>query len=190
MTPEIEQFGKCLYATDCLMDTNMRSFLNEDNAVATFIHQMVPHHNNAVNMAKILLKMDVLDPEDEDDAGMIDMLWAIINAQNYQNHNMEAYLDAKGLPPIGDAQCSADSAMWHKTGETASEKGCEWVAMFPEKRCLVKGCMDMGQEGAEGTDCPAEKYTACDGCMTTCANQMVCGGTGDDGKKPSGDDRK
>ena len=50
--------------------------------------------------------------------------------------------------------------------------------------------MDMGQEGAEGTDCPAEKYTACDGCMTTCANQMVCGGTGDDGKKPSGDDRK
>ena len=33
--------------------------------------------------------------------------------------------------------------------------------------CLVKGCMDMGQEGAEGTDCPAEKYTACDGCMTT-----------------------
>ena len=34
------------------------------------------------------------------------------------------------------------------------------------------------------------KYTACDGCMTTCAGQMVCGGTGDDGKKPSGDDRK
>ena len=31
VTPEIEQFGKCLYATDCLMDTNMRSFLNEDN---------------------------------------------------------------------------------------------------------------------------------------------------------------
>merc|ERR1711933_689996 len=85
----------------------------------------------------------------------------------------------------GDAQCSADSAMWHKTGETASEKGCEWVAMFPEKRCLVKGCMDMGQEGSEGTDCPAEKYTACDGCMTTCAGQMVCGGTGDDGKKPA-----
>ena len=161
--------------------------LNEDNAVATFIHQMVPHHNNAVNMAKILLKMDVLDPEDEDDAGMIDMLWAIINAQNYQNHNMEAYLDAKGLPAIGEAQCSGDSAMWHKNGETASAKGCEWVAMFPEKRCLVKGCMDMGQEG---TDCPAEKYTACDGCMTTCAGQMVCGGTGDDGKKPSGDDRK
>ena len=106
MTPEIEQFGKCLYATDCLMDTNMRSFLNEDNAVATFIHQMVPHHNNAVNMAKILLKMDVLDAEDEDDAGMIDMLWAIINAQNYQNHNMEAYLDAKGLPAIGASPAS------------------------------------------------------------------------------------
>ena len=75
-------------------------------AVATFIHQMVPHHNNAVNMAKILLKMDVLDPEDEDDAGMIDMLWAIINAQNYQNHNMEAYLDAKGLPAIGASPAS------------------------------------------------------------------------------------
>jgi hypothetical protein len=32
---------------------------------------------------------------------LIDMLWSIINAQNYQNHNMEAYLDAKGLPAIG-----------------------------------------------------------------------------------------
>ena len=59
------------------------------------------------------------------------------------------------------------------------------LQLKPSKRAV-----DMGQEGAEGTDCPAEKYTACDGCMTTCAGQMVCGGTGDDGKKPSGDDRK
>ena len=82
-------------------------------------------------------------------------------AQNYQNHNMEAYLDAKGLPAIGEAQCSGDSAMWHKTGSTASEKGCEWVANFPEKRCLVKGCMDMGQEGAEGTEtCVEIKFPA------------------------------
>ena len=44
--------------------------------------------------------------DDEDDAGMIDMLWAIINAQNYQNHNMEAYLDAKGLPAIGASPAS------------------------------------------------------------------------------------
>ena len=109
---------------------------------------MVPHHNNAVNMAKILLKMDVLDPEDEDDAGMIDMLWAIINAQNYQNHNMEAYLDAKGLPAIGEAQCSGDSAMWHKNGETASAKGCEWVAMFPEKRRRPCGNQPVSQMDA------------------------------------------
>ena len=31
----------------------------QTQAVATFIHQMVPHHNNAVNMAKILLKSEV-----------------------------------------------------------------------------------------------------------------------------------
>ena len=55
----------------------------------------VPHHNNAVNMAKILLKMDVLDADDEDDAGMIDMLWAIINVQNYQINIMNNWLDAK-----------------------------------------------------------------------------------------------
>jgi len=59
--------------------------------VATFIHQMVPHHNNAVNMAKILLKMDVLDPEDEDDAGMIDMLWAIINARTVHKSNCRVH---------------------------------------------------------------------------------------------------
>ena len=89
----------------------MRSFLNEDNAVATFIHQMVPHHNNAVNMAKILLKMDVLDADDEDDAGMIDMLWAIINAQNYQNHNMEAYLDGGGYAGEKEAVAAALPAL-------------------------------------------------------------------------------
>ena len=53
-----------------------------------------------------------------------------------------------------------------------------------------QGLHGHGPGGQRGHGLPGEKYTACDGCMTTCAGQMVCGGTGDDGKKPSGDDRK
>ena len=84
-----------------------------------------------------------------------------------------------------DVPREASPPVWKPTGESDGLRQFDF-----HTGCLVKGCMDMGQEGAEGTDCPAEKYTACDGCMTTCAGQMVCGGTGDDGKKPSGDDRK
>jgi hypothetical protein len=55
-TPEMTAFGECLYAMDCHMNDQMRSILNDDSPVVTFIHQMIPHHQNAVNMAKALLK--------------------------------------------------------------------------------------------------------------------------------------
>jgi len=49
-------FGECMYALDCHMNYNMRSTLADADPVATFIHQMIPHHQNAVNMAKLLMK--------------------------------------------------------------------------------------------------------------------------------------
>ena len=51
-TDAVKKFGECLYAMDCLMNDHMRTFLNEASPSATFVHQMVPHHANAVNMAK------------------------------------------------------------------------------------------------------------------------------------------
>ena len=145
-----QAFGDCLYAMDCHMNYNMRSILNDNDPIATFIHQMIPHHQNAVNMAKAMLKTGTLDEDDEDDAGMIDILWNIINVQNYQIHNMEAYLENGGYDAA--AHCSGDSPDWYKKGNTA--KDCAWVAHHLPNRCAVKGW---------------DKSTACDSCAETCA---------------------
>ena len=60
------------------MNYNMKSILANSDPIVTFIHQMIPHHQNAVNMAKALLKTNTLDSTDEDDREMENMMWAII----------------------------------------------------------------------------------------------------------------
>ena len=60
-------FGDCLRSMDCAMEANMRTTLSDD-PIATFMHQMIPHHDNAINMAKLLLKQETLvETEDEDE---------------------------------------------------------------------------------------------------------------------------
>ena len=77
-TPEQLLFGECMYALDCHMNYNMKSILANSDPIVTFIHQMIPHHQNAVNMAKALLKTNTLDASDEGDREMENMMWAII----------------------------------------------------------------------------------------------------------------
>ena len=60
------------------MNYNMKSILANSDPIVTFIHQMIPHHQNAVNMAKALLKTNTLDASDEGDREMENMMWAII----------------------------------------------------------------------------------------------------------------
>merc|ERR1719171_1820819 len=94
-TPEQLLFGECMYALDCHMQYNMKSILANSDPIVTFIHQMIPHHQNAVNMAKALLKTNTLDASDEGDLEMENMMWAIINGQNFQIHQMQDYLAEK-----------------------------------------------------------------------------------------------
>merc|ERR1719171_1461061 len=94
-TPEQLLFGECMYALDCHMQYNMKSILANSDPIVTFIHQMIPHHENAVNMAKALLKTNTLDASDEGDLEMEHMMWAIINGRHFQIHQMQDYLAAK-----------------------------------------------------------------------------------------------
>jgi len=55
-TEDLDDFGKCMVAIDCAMHVEMRVSGDSDPTV-TFMHQMIAHHRNAVNMAKILLKL-------------------------------------------------------------------------------------------------------------------------------------
>jgi len=61
------KFNTCLKAVDCKMEHQMRVTPHLTSRIATFMHQMIPHHENAVNMAKTLLK----DGEAENDADVM-----------------------------------------------------------------------------------------------------------------------
>ena len=75
-----------------------------DSARNTFLEQMIPHHLNAVNMAKLLLKTD-LDSVAATD-GLEDILWDIVNVQNYQVHQFRNYLEAN----TGNAGIASDDS--------------------------------------------------------------------------------
>jgi Domain of unknown function (DUF305) len=64
---------------------------------------MIPHHQNAVNMAKALLKTNTLecdDVRDEDNPNcvMVKIMFDIINGQNHQIQEMLKFLDAVESP--------------------------------------------------------------------------------------------
>ena len=75
-----------------------------DSARNTFLEQMIPHHLNAVNMAKLLMKTD-LDSVAATD-GLEDILWDIVNVQNYQVHQFRNYLEAN----TGNAGIASDDS--------------------------------------------------------------------------------
>merc|ERR1719162_2290813 len=82
---------------NCAMLAGMTTNVNVDSALALFNHQMIPHHQNAVNMCKALLisgEADCDDLSDEDDnACVINALCQeIINVQNAQIQTMRGVL--------------------------------------------------------------------------------------------------
>merc|ERR1712176_1464244 len=102
------QYEQCLQAIDCQMSWDMYvETAKHDDKIVSFMQQMIPHHQNAVNMAKLLLKH--ADQSDLDDVeGLEGILRDIINTQNFQIHQFRNYLNpennyldtsSKGLTP-------------------------------------------------------------------------------------------
>jgi len=93
----VGKFAECVDSMNCAMLAGMTTNVNVDSALALFNHQMIPHHQNAVNMCKALLisgEADCDDLSDEDDnACVINALCQeIINVQNAQIQTMRGVL--------------------------------------------------------------------------------------------------
>jgi hypothetical protein len=105
---EQSEFARCLNTMNCYMMVGMTTYASDgsegDNAL--FFHQMIPHHINAVNMAKALFKADVLDCpdllEETDDCTLTSILWDIIANQNLQIQIMYSLLAEQGEPKKND----------------------------------------------------------------------------------------
>merc|ERR1712176_262292 len=108
------RFGRCMNAIDCAMNHGMTIKVQNDNPIVVFMHQMIPHHHNAVNMAKILLKE--LDEDDNNeiteeemgetafgiiDEDLVNLLMNIVNTQNEQVTFMNTWLEENGYKRSG-----------------------------------------------------------------------------------------
>ena len=104
--PDLEQFSDCIDSMNCHMFAGMTTGVKSEDEVALFIHQMIPHHQNAVNMAKALLKTNKVScsnlGEETDDCIMKSILLEIVNTQNHQIQSMQGLLESYGFPPSDD----------------------------------------------------------------------------------------
>jgi uncharacterized protein (DUF305 family) len=100
-TTTSEKYGSCLDAMDCYMEWHMRTTLNADPDI-NFLEQMIPHHVNAVNMAKALIKLK--PPADGTELKMI--LHNIVNVQSHQVQVMEGLLEAAYGSGVGKVDCA------------------------------------------------------------------------------------
>jgi len=65
------KFDECLAAMDCAMHHDMKRYSHPTNPAATFMYQMLPHHINAINMAKSLLALDYLKCDEAEEAARL-----------------------------------------------------------------------------------------------------------------------
>lgn len=106
----LQQFSTCIEAMDCAMSVRMTNHVRSESEVALFIHQMIPHHQNAVNMAKALMKTGILSCDDitddeNPDCVMEEILRSIINNQNFQIQQMRGVLDSKAYKTEEEELC-------------------------------------------------------------------------------------
>lgn len=87
------------------MFQGMTTGIRSESILALFNHQMIPHHQNAVNMAKTLLhsgqvECDDLTNEDDPLCVMNAISREIINNQNFQIQQMLRVLEDLGFPEM------------------------------------------------------------------------------------------
>jgi uncharacterized protein (DUF305 family) len=104
-----EKYATCLDAMDCYMEYHMRTTLNTDPTI-NFFEQMIPHHVNAVNMAKALLRLAPAKVTGD----LEPIIYNIINVQSHQVQTMEGLLEtayAAANPVLTEKVACAKAAM-------------------------------------------------------------------------------
>lgn len=118
----IGEMVECVNAMNCAMLTGMTVFYGDEdkdsrmNDVILFLREMIPHHQNAVNMAKNLLNSGEVDcilegPVEEGDvvstACVLDpIVRSIINTQNSQIQAMQGILETFNVPGPQEKKCN------------------------------------------------------------------------------------
>jgi len=110
----VNAFAGCIDSMNCAMTAGMTTNASSDSAQALFVHQMIPHHQNAVNMAKALLNSGELDEctdmAEETAACTLKVIcYEIITGQNHQIQSMRGAVDELGYEGKDDCQVGVSS---------------------------------------------------------------------------------
>merc|ERR1712115_159995 len=94
-------FSQCMEAIDCKMNYEMRVQEKDENKLAVFMEQMIPHHWNAILMSRIALKhaTDAEGFEDEE-LNVPQLMRNIINVQMQQIQQMQTWLETYAAPTV------------------------------------------------------------------------------------------
>lgn len=119
---QVQQYIACLNAMNCHMFASITSGVSARSQVALFIQQMIPHHQNAVNMAKALLKTGMLScsnltlSEEEPHCALEVILREIVNDQNAQIQQMRSILEALGYSEFDPCVVQIESSTVRDAG--------------------------------------------------------------------------
>jgi Domain of unknown function (DUF305) len=102
-------FVSCIEAMDCHMLVGMTTKVTSGSELALFIHQMIPHHQNAVNMARALLHAGFLPCDDltntEDPYCIMQgLLYSIVAGQNHEIGIMSNVLARLNYPQTDECE--------------------------------------------------------------------------------------
>jgi hypothetical protein len=107
----VQTFASCIDAMNCHMLAGMTIHVGAFNPKILFLRLMIPHHQNAVNMAKALLKTGQLDcqdvTEETEDCIMMALMLSIIAEQNFQIQFMQQILETSFF--LEQDKCDHDS---------------------------------------------------------------------------------
>jgi len=95
--PFAAKFAQCVDSMNCAMLKGITTKIQSDSVVALFNHQMIPHHQQAVNMCKALdiakgTECDDIFNEDDPQCVLKVLCQEIINVQNAQIQTMRGVL--------------------------------------------------------------------------------------------------
>jgi len=104
-----DNFSQCIDAMNCRMTAGMTAKGSSGSAAALFINMMIPHHRNAVNMAKALMYSGELECDDyaseTPDCILTQIAMEIIAVQNHQIQNMQGIADEESYPGEEEDDC-------------------------------------------------------------------------------------
>jgi len=147
---DIEQFAGCIESMNCAMTTGMTTGASSDNEMALFVHQMIPHHQNAVNMAKALLANGILDScnniEEETPECILKVVcMEIITQQNHQIQSMYGAVEELNYSTTDDCVVPVSKTNTFNI-VTSSDLGLGSVfcmdisTVFPKRNVVLKKC--------------------------------------------------